>query len=431
MINNLSSKISWDVLMEKIAEGSVIPIIGNEMFKLKEQEVTVDNFLKRQLEKENDIQENSTNTLSETISYLMQQGQDIDTIISSLKRMAGKIDAHFPALHKLLQIEKLNFFTNTTVYSTLIEKQILKSKGQSAKAIDFSICSTFEDCEDIETLSSPVIFNVFGSFKSVDPALRDEEMLEFTTSFKERMLVNAPDILNAFKNKTLLFLGCSQPDWLIRFFLRVISNERMNDWVKRRNKIIVVNDASNHRQKQYEFFKNYNAKTYEGNTKEFIDELTDNWNLINPTTVKPKVIFLSYTHKDAAAVENVKQALMQVSNLTCWYDKERLRAGDNYEDDIIDNIRNADLFIPLISKNCLVQEDRYVLKEWLRATDTYRYRLKGGKADKYLMPIVIDNTDLDNKIIKDYYKDLSIEPVPEGKMDNAFIDRVKEILKLS
>ncbi len=199
----------------------------------------------------------------------------------------------------------------------------------------------------------------------------------------------------------------------------------MHDWLNRRTQIIVVNDLSDYRKKQYEFLKNYNVITYEGNTSEFVEELTERWKEQHPSLVKSKTVFLSYTHTDRKAVEKLKQALEVLNNVTCWYDSEKLFSGDNFETKITESIRDADIFIPLISSNSLSQQDRYVYDEWFQA-----YTFSKVRRDKYLMPIVIDDADLNNSIVKKFYPQMSIEKVPDGDPTSDFINRLKANLNL-
>jgi len=425
--------IDWNELTSDISEGNLIPIIGNEMYKFKVDDklMALDDYLSDKLLLENNITSESNLTLAEAINYVGQENKlPIRSINKRLKELVDEIDFDFPLLSDFLEINPLNFYLNTTVYNNILENKIGQLRKEPLTSSNFSIRSKFPDCENIEHLKEPFVFNVFGSFKSADPALSEEEMLEFTASFRERMNDNALNILDALKNKSLLFLGCSHPDWLIRFFLRMLSNERMNDWLNRRSQIIIVNDQSNDREKQYSFLNNYNAVTYEGNTHEFVQELMSKWRKKNPVMQKPKMIFLSYTQKDVTAAEKLKHALGTIHNVTCWYDKDKLFSGDNFELTIIDNIRKADLFIPLLSENSLTQQDKYVLEEWSKADAVNKFRELDGRKDRYLMPIVIDNADLNNSIVKRYYPQLSIEKVPEGNPNPDFIDRLKNNLQL-
>lgn len=434
MENSLLTPIDWDELLQNIEEENLIPVIGNEVyqFELNDKLTGIDSYLSGKLLEENNLEVQFPLTLAEVADALgKKKNLHIRDIVRRLKEIVDGIDFNFPVLENFLEINKLFFYLNTTVYNSILENITKKVRKQKVTSINFSIRSKFPDCENIEELTEPLIFNVFGSFKSADPALSEEEMLEFTASFKERMNDNAKSILDALKNKSLLFLGCTHPDWLIRFFLRVLSNERINDWLNRRSQIIVVNDQSDYRQKQYSFLKNYNVVTYDGNTNEFIQQLTTRWKQKNPGEVKPKTIFLSYTQKDVHAVEKLKQALARINNVTCWYDKEKLFSGDNFETTIIDNIRKADLFIPLLSQNSLAQQDKYVYDEWFKADTVNRFRELDGRKEKYLMPIVIDDADLNNSIVKKFYPQISIEKVPDGNPNDDFINRLKVNLNIA
>ena len=61
--------------------------------------------------------------------------------------------------------------------------------------------------------------------------------------------------------------------------------------------------------------------------------------------IDPKLIFLSYTRGDQAAVETLKGSLEKIENVTCWYDKDNIEAGDKWNSEIQFNIRKANLFI--------------------------------------------------------------------------------------
>ncbi|MGH2566053.1 MAG: toll/interleukin-1 receptor domain-containing protein, partial [Ginsengibacter sp.] len=203
----------------------------------------------------------------------------------------------------------------------------------------------------------------------------------------------------------------------------------MHDWGSKRT-IIVVNDMSEIRKKQYEFLKNYDVVTYEGNAKDFIEELSHRWKQRNPSTVKNKMIFLSYTVKDKEAVENLKRAIEGISNVTCWYDNREIIPGDDFKTEIAKNIKSADLFIPLISANSLLHKDGYVQLEWFTADNVNTFRKIDGNTGKYLMPVVIDDTNpYDNNVPK-YFSELSIGKVPMGNPDDEFIKQVRETLKL-
>ena len=428
----LSEQSDWDELMDFITDKRLTPIIGKEMYKFKQDDnlIPIDEYLSKQLLQVNKVTDQPPLTLTEAVNYLENE-KKVKTldIIRKLKFIVKEINFDFPVLTGLLSIEGLNYYINTAVYDNVLENQISHVKNHSPASINFSINELFSDCGDLEKLNEPFVFNVFGSLlNTVDPALSEEDMLEYTGFFKEKMNI-APNIINALKNKNLLFLGCTFPEWMIRFILRLLSNEPMHDWGTKRT-IIIVNDQSDFRNRQYNFLKNYDVVTYEGNTNDFVQELSNKWKQKNPQQVKTKMVFLSYTLNDKEAVETLKKAIENIRNVTCWYDNREIIAGDDFKTEIAKNIKSADLFIPLISANSLMHKDGYVQIEWFTADNVNTFRKIDGNKNKYLMPIVIDDTNpYDNNVPK-YFSELSIGKVPHGNPDQEFLNQVKETLNL-
>lgn len=433
MNKNLSEQSDWDELLDFITDRQLTPILGKEMYKFKQDDLLmpVDEYLSRQILELNKVTDQPALTLTQAVNYLVNE-KKVKTmdIIRKLKLMIKEINFEFPLLSQFLSITDLNYYINTAVYNNVLENNLTTIRKQTATSINFSINEPFSDCDDLDKLRVPFVFNVFGSLlNTVDPALSEEDMLEYTGYFKEK-IKNATNIINALKNKNLLFLGCDFPDWMVRFILRLLSNEPMHDWGSKRT-IIVVNDMSDVRKKQYEFLKNYDVVTYDGNTKDFVEELSSRWKQKNPSSVKNKMIFLSYTVKDKDAVENLKKAIEGINNVTCWYDNREIVPGDDFKTEIAKNIKSADLFIPLISANSLMHKDGYVQLEWFTADNVNTFRKIDGNTGKYLMPVVIDDTNpYDNNVPK-YFSELSIGKVPAGNPGEEFINHVKETLNLS
>jgi TIR domain/SIR2-like domain len=428
----LSEQSDWDELLDFISEKKLTPVIGEEMYKFNENGklIPIDDFLSKQLLSLNKITDQPDLSLTEAVNLLENEKKvkSMD-VIRKLKSIVKEINVDLPLLTELLSIHDLNYYINTTVYNNVLEKKIAEVRRQAANSINFSINEPFPDCPDLEKLSAPFVFNVFGSLlNTVDPALSEEDMLEYTGYFKEKMS-GATNIISALKNKNLLFLGCSFPDWMVRFALRLLSNEPLHEWGSKRT-IVVVNDPSDFRQEQFKFLRNYDVITYENATSEFVQELSRQWKKRNPQTVKTKMIFLSYTVKDKEAVESLKKAIEKIGNVTCWYDNREIMPGDDFKTEIAKNIKSADLFIPLISANSLMHKDGYVQLEWFTADNVNTFRKIDGNTTKYLMPVVIDNTNPYDSNVPKYFSELSIGKVPEGNPDQEFLRQVKETLNL-
>jgi len=432
MNKSLSVQSDWDELLDFISDRQLTPILGKEIYKFRKDDILIpiDEYLSGQILESNYVTDQPALPLTKAVNYLVNEKKvkSMD-ITRKLKSMVKEINFEFPLLTEFLGITDLNYYINTGVYNNVLENNLTQIRKQTATSINFSINEPFSDCDDLERLRAPFVFNVFGSLlNTVDPALSEEDMLEYIGYFKEKMK-NAINLINALKNKNLLFIGCSFPDWMVRFCLRLLSNEAMRDWGSKRT-IVVVNDVSDLRKMQNEFLKNYDVVTYEGNTGDFVHELSRQWKHKNPTAVKNKMIFLSYTIKDKEAVENLKKAMEGIKNVTCWYDNREITPGDHFKTEIAKNIKSADLFIPLISANSLMHKDGYVQLEWFTADNVNTFRKIDGNMGKYLMPVVIDDTNpYDNNVPK-YFSELSIGKVPQGNPGQEFINQVRETLNL-
>lgn len=432
MNKNLSEQGDWDEFLDFISDRQLTPVIGKEMYKFTDNDILVpiDEYLSKQILGSYQITDQPALPLTQAVNYLVNEKKiKMMDITRKLKSLVREINFEFPLITEFLGITDLNYFINTAVYNNVLENNLTKVRKQNATSINFSINEPFSDSDDLERLHEPFVFNVFGSLlNTVDPALSEDDMLEYTGYFKEKMK-NATNIINALKNKNLLFLGCNFPDWLVRFIFRLLSNEPMQEWGTRRT-IVVVNDPSEVRKKQFDFLKNYDVVMYDGSVQNFVHELSSQWKQKNPLAVKTKIVFLSYTVKDKDAVENLKKAIEGISNVTCWYDNREIVAGDDFKTEIARNIKSADLFIPLISENSLMHKDGYVQLEWFTADNVSTFRKIDGKTDKYLMPVVIDETNPYDTNVPKYFSELSIGKVPQGIPGQEFLKQIKETLHL-
>ena len=431
-----SEQSDWNELLGFISTKKLTIIIGQEMFKFKQGDslVPIDPYLSSQLLNSYQVTDQPDLTLLNAIDFLVKNKNDIELVdvITQLREIVKGINFEFPLLTEILGITDLNYFINTVVYDNILESILAKLRNQTPTSINFSLNEPFLDCDNLDTLQSPFVFNVFGSLlNTIDPALSEDYMLEFTTRFNEKMNdVKAVNLLNALQTRNLLFLGCAFPNWMVRFVLRLLSNQPMHSWGRTLRKIVVVNDPSSVRDAQFDFLKNYRVTTYEGDTSQFVNELSNQWEKRNPTQEKKKSIFLSYTVADKEAVENLKKAIEGINNVSCWYDNREIVAGDNFKTEIAKNIKSADLFIPLISENSLMHKDGYVQIEWFTADNVNTFRKIDGRTDKYLMPVVIDETNPYNENVPKYFSELSIGKVPSGNPSSEFINQIRETLKL-
>ena len=441
------SENDWGHLIGYISKGELTPIIGKEMYKYrvidpsknleqgnggKTELQPIEEYFSRELLKQYNLPEQSL-SFAETLRLLkIEKKCKVFQIVNDLKAIAENVQFDFPLLTKFFGIQKIMYYFNTTLYDVFLERSFKKARGLDPTAevkgiepvINFEIKGTVLDCDNIKQLKKPFLFNIFGSLDdTIDPALMEEDMLEITSRFKEKM--DLTKNLQSALSKNLLFLGCPNPDWLVRFFYRQLSYQPLNQWAEASRQIIIVNDPSEYKQKQYGFLNNYEVATYDKSIDEFIEELSFRWNSKYPPTKK---IFLSYSEVDKEAVENLKSALEKINNVTCWYDKTELYSGDNYNYKILQSVESADLFIPLISKNSLARQTSYVQREWITSSNTYQSRLHKGNTNNFIMPLIIDDTGVTDPAIPDFFRSMTIQTFANGVPDENFINVVTKTI---
>jgi hypothetical protein len=437
----MPANIDWEYLLQSISERKVVPIIGNELYQSESgnlEDYIIDQLWTKLVKTGKKPHPASPASIIKAVEILKNDyGYETYSIIRELKGIISNANKTFPVFQDLLSVQDINFYVNTTIYG-LLEKAIL-NRG-NITSIDFSISSKIYDCESIDNLQQPVVFNVFGSlFGSIDPAITEEEMLEYTASFTTKMSVSAINILDALKNKTLLFIGCTQPEWMIRFLLRVISNERIHDWQQRKSKIIIINNDTRYHETHYHFLNTHKAVTYIGNNRQFIRELTSRWNLFKPQ--KPKVIFISYNNRDLSKVENFCRKIMdRMNNIICKYDQTEIHSGDDFAESIIDNLAKADIVIPIISKNSCSDNDdapsaepgykeTYVHREWEWIYNMNIMRKRQRKKEcRFIMPVAIDDVPRDHHYIQKFFPRINVEIVLNAEPGDDFLNRLSESL---
>src|SRR2546429_9804416 len=101
-----------------------------------------------------------------------------------------------------------------------------------------------------------------------------------------------------------------------------------------------------------------------------------------------KAVFLSYAREDAAAARSIAEAL-RGAGIEVWFDQSELRGGDAWDQKIRRQIRECELFMPVISASTQARNEGYFRLEWKLADD--RTHLM-GKGTPFILPVCIDGT---------------------------------------
>ena len=402
----------WNKLLQAIARGIVIPILGRDLLRIKidGREQFLYEYLAAQLAAQLEVECEPSASIDEVVAAYLNASRrnsrdDVNEKAFDIFKQIRDAEGHLPVpepLRKLGNIQPLRLFLSTTVDSLLANA--LGSPADHVFA--YSPNSTLVDIPRDYALSPHrVVFHLFGRISGIpDSALVEEETLEFIWKLhEESMSIRLANLFDELRSKRLLLIGNAHPDWLERFFVRLARRERLYSGNDARE--FVADGAVFADSHLREFLENFSPQTKSfgvANPIEFVDQLAEKWDAFPdkpsvassglpavPVAVKPPAVFVSYASQDREAVERL-QASLSGAGLDVWFDKGRLGSGDPWWPVIEQNIATCDVFVAVISANTNKREEGIFIREWNRALD--RLRDMDKATARLIHPVIVDDT---------------------------------------
>jgi hypothetical protein len=177
---------------------------------------------------------------------------------------------------------------------------------------------------------------------------------------------------------------------------------------------------------------------------QFVTELAARWQSAHPAetqSAEPVVreagtggksiptgaIFVSYANEDAEAASRLAEGLRS-AGLEVWFDKDALRMGEDWARGIRRGIERCSLFLPVISRRALSEENRrrFFWREWNDAADFAR----GMAPDEvFIVPVAIDDTRIDHAPLPDSFRRAQGKTLPEGNVTPDVAELLKELVR--
>ncbi len=401
----------WEFLLEEIANGKVIPIVGPEMVKVQvpgeEGRVQLYRVLAEKLAAELKIElpeelEGFSAINHIVMSRRLRGDQDIDMIYVKLRKYLQK-EFHFEpneTLKKLAEISDFRLFVSTTFDDQLFKAVTQGRAGESVMrryfypprgymvAPDPAGTDLPEEMFDIGGERPSVVYNLFGRLGDDGTfAIWDEDVLDWISELQS----GCPDRLEGeFRSSHLLLLGTTYSDWVARFFMRMANRSQLSAV---RSRTIVADAPSSHDITLVNFVKGVGGKLsvidVHGGIGAFVERLYERWSSNRSADVFGRStatftpfgnsmskggVFLSYSRPtDSEIVKRLKGALDAVG-IESWFDRSprSLEYGDDWQMQILDNIRKCELFVPVLSTGALGRRNGFFYKEWDFASDLAR-----------------------------------------------------------
>jgi len=436
----------WEELCERIGEERVVPVIGQDLLRASWEgtEVFLYPLLAQRLAVRlgvSDAELPAQGALHEVACRHLARGGRIADVYGALKKV---MPDNFPVpepLRQLAAIRPLKLFVTTT-FDPLLRRALdeVRHGGRPETRI-INYYPNARDAGELDTSQGTTVIHLFGALSSFpEYAITEEDMLEFMHSLLA--VAQRPAFVRELARMQLLVLGCSFPDWLVRFFLRAGLEDRLS---KPHGKTDIVADRCIQADvRLLSFLERFSPETMifrGGDARELVAELHRHWTAENPDPeaagtddsgsspgmtpppgVRPGAVFLSYAHEDAGPAAAIRDSL-EAAGMSVWFDKQSLRTGDDFERNIRRAIQSCSLFVAVLSRHTLDPEARFFRREWHQAIRLAE-QLPANR--RFLVPVAVDDVDPASDELPEELRGLHCASLPGGRSEPAFVDQLRE-----
>ncbi len=391
----------WDNLLDYIQDRTVIPVIGSELVTVQEggRDVPLYRWIAQRLAGDLKVP-----------TAELPDGFDLNDVVSMHLRRRGEREELYAQIHRMLRnaalkpsdsLRTLAGIPGFDLYISLTFDSLLADAVGGAQQISYSPNSVRDLACPKAGLRQPVVFHLLGrASASPDYAICDDDLLEFLHAMQDKQR-QPKTLFDELRGNHLLVLGCSFSDWLARFFLRTARNLELSQ--KRRRWDVLVGDQIAHDARLVQFLES--AQSTEPMAREAGT---------GGRSIPNGAVFVSYASDDLEAAGRLAEGL-RAAGLEVWFDKDALQMGDDWARSIRRGLEQCSLFLPVISRQTLSEENRrrYFWREWNDADDFARGMAPG---EAYIVPVVIDDTRIDHAQLPDSFKKAQGRSLPDGKV---------------
>jgi len=434
----------WEELLAFVEERRVIPIVGPDLLVMPDGQ-TLGRILAQKLAERLRLDAAGLPQgygLNDVVCRHVQAHGRREEVYPKIRAIMKELPlAPPPTLLKLARIRDFDLYVSLTFDALLADaiNQVRFAGTGRTDHIGYAPNKVLDLPAERSRLAAPVVYGLLGKLSvAPDFVISEEDTLEFLYALQSE--AKRPHLLfDELQNNHLLFLGCSFPDWLARFFIRIAKSRQLS--VQRGESEILVDGRIASDPNLVVFLKSfsYSTRILAMDPFAFVDELERRWSARHPEgaapdsrgapsslpDMAPGAIFLSYAKEDYAAVARIQNALEDLG-LDVWFDKERLEAGDQYDQKIRRNIKGCSLFLPVISKTTERRLEGYFRREWKLAEERSL-----GIADTvpFILPIVIDDTHEYSETVPEGFSKAQWTRLPDGRTTPEFENRLVKLVR--
>jgi len=455
------SAIFWDILIQLIEEGQVIPVVGQDLLTVSDagRRTLLYPYLAEKLAAALGISSEDLSDgeeLNEVACRYITAGNRVEDIYPALKTIAPRVEAGLQVpepLLKLAAIRPLRLFVTTTFDSFLSRalNQVRFGGNPTTRIVAYSptevqdLPRDLKNAVDLTDADPPFVYHLMGKLSATPTySVTQEDFVEFFHSFQSETR-RPPRLFDELSRQSLLILGCRFGGWLTRFLMRMSKGQRLsvggkNDYVA---DVCVSNDDN-----LVLFLRNFSraTKVYRsGGVLDFVNELHQRWMVLHPVAsptalvtpsqasgsrpvvVEAGAVFLSYASEDKVPAEGIKNAL-ETAGVDVFFDRKDLQLGNDWEARLRRGIRECSLFVPVISRQTLAPGRRFFRIEWNLAVEEAKMASFSDE-DAFLLPVVIDDLTTQEADVPEKFRSIQWQSLHEGQPTPEFVSRVQQLYR--
>jgi len=405
---DISAEDFWEDLLTYIDNGSVIPVLGQGTITFGESDQPFYGWLARRfaeklgIPREEGAPEANLNDIA--CQHLLRGGAPNLLYLRLSQIIEKECPAPGPTLEALAGIHAFKLFLTTT-FDPLLERAIDKVRYGGKPRTTIGAFSPEADDVDLPArmadLQEAHVHHLLGrASPKPNYVVWEEDAMEFVCGLQRR-LEKMENLARDLHQHSLLVLGLSFSDWLVRFFLRTAKQQRLSQITELQ--YMAEGPKESLPAGMVMFFGGLarNVTILPTTPAAFIVELARRWEALHPAaeqepkflplpdrTMPDHAIFISYAREDEEAARVLKAAL-EKAGCTVWYDRERLKPGAHWHAHLEDAVKDrCGLFISLISPTTeATPEAYYHLERNWAAERASRF----SEGEEFYLPVVIDS----------------------------------------
>lgn len=435
--NSINSR-NWELLLNALDEGRVVPVIGDALIMVKGpdgKEENVTDYLMRRLQERFKAPAGETldfsqiDSLIEASNARLRNIGDYTDIYYEIYDCLQGVEVRIPPFLEELFRECRFPLTLTTSFMRDLDKCIGVGKEQTGvynKSANSDI-----DARTV-TAAKPSLYYLFGRVNIAKRSfmVTEDDLLDYLHCWHDSD--TRPERISKYlSDKFILILGCRYPNWLFRFFWHSLRNFSILPGSHEMQGVVSLEKLEDDRD-LIRFLSRIQTSVFDS-AEAFITELVERHRkrserksaprmaaLMGPATVEAPDIFISYAKEDYDEVRLVAEKIRALG-ASVWFDEKNLQPGDGYEDLINEKIEQCRRFIPFISRTTLQPGRRFFKKEWSKAIHELEFHL----GEEFITPIALEGVERDNPAIPRAFRDFHIVSIS----DEDFDEKLKALIR--